>query len=221
MTDYSNELTKEEVSKVLEYCKGLSPDCLNCPLSDDPACLATCIENVKRFLPEKPPVSQDGEVKGSCGPMGNVGAISVSQGNSEEFRKFVSQTMDSYLRHVGTPDRDSYLLQDIDTVSKDIVRAAALYLGQENFVNSEGYCGPKNSVVKKDYLLYVRMGDGKLRVLRCRTDSLYRVIGKIYSTSLEKIDRIDYNDYLPERERFWVEEGYTIHEYHEPVLGRD
>lgn len=221
MTDYSKKLTKEEVSKVLECCKRFSSDCPNCPLIDDSACLVTFIENVKSFLPDKPPISQDGEVRGSCGAMGNVGAIPVSQGDVEGFKKFVLNMTDSYLRHVGTLDRDSYLLQDIDTVSKDIARAAALYLGQEGFINSQGYCGPKSSVVKRDYLLYIRMGDGKLRVLRCRTDSLYRVIGKIYSTSLEKIDRIDYNDYLPEREKFWTDEGYTIQEYHEPILGRD
>lgn len=221
MSNYSNKLTKEEISKVLECCGGMSPNCTDCPLTDDPGCLATCIENVKRFLPDKFPVSQDGEVRGSCGAMGSVGVIPVSQGDVEGFEEFVWNITVSYLQHVGTRDRDSYLLQDIDTVSKDIARAAALYLGQEGFVNSQGYCGPKNSVVKRDYLLYIRMGDGKLRVLRCRTDSLYRVIGKIYSTSLEKIDRIDYNDYLPEREKFWTDEGYTIQEYHEPILGRD
>lgn len=166
MSNCSNKLTKEEISKVLECCGGMSPNYTDCPLTDDPGCLATCIENVKRFLPEKPPVSQDGEVKGTCGPLGNVGVIAVSRGNVEEFKEFVLRTVDSYLRHVGTPDRDSYLLQDIGTISEEIVRAAALYLGQEGFVNPEGYFSPKNSVVKKDYFLYVCMGDGKLRVLR-------------------------------------------------------
>ena len=163
----------------------------------------------------------DTGTRGPCGPIGSVGVISVSQGNAEEFREFVMELMGSYLRHVGTKDRDSYLLQDINTMAEDIKRAAVLYLGKEGFENSIGDMGPRNSVVKRDYLLYVRKWDGELRILRCKTDSLYRVIGKIYSTTLEKIERIDYNDYSPERERFWKEEGYTIFEYHEPILGRE
>ena len=163
----------------------------------------------------------DTGTKGSCGPMGNVGVVSVSRGNAEEFKEFVIKLTDSYLRHVGTKDRDSYLLQDINTMAENIKRAVVLYLGKEGFENSIGDMGPRNSIVKRDYLLYVRKWDGELRILRCKTDSLYRVIGKIYSTTLEKIERIDYNDYSPERERFWKEEGCTIFEYQEPILGRE
>ncbi len=43
----------------------------------------------------------------------------------------------------------------------------------------------------------------------------------MYCTALEEIKRIDYNEYLEERENFWIERGYTIEEYKEPKLRWD
>lgn len=78
----------------------------------------------------------------------------------------------------------------------------------------------------KTFLLYVRQYDicinkNRLIVYKVTTDNLYRIIGKMYCTALEKIDRIDYNEYLEEREKFWIERGYTIEEYKEPKLRWD
>ena len=75
----------------------------------------------------------------------------------------------------------------------------------------------------KTFLLYVRQYDisvnnNRLKVYKVTTDNLYRIIGKMYCTALEKIDQIDYNGYNEEREKFWKENGYTIEEYKEPKL---
>ena len=53
---------------------------------------------------------------------------------------------------------------------------------------------------------------------KVKTDNVYRIIGKIYSTSIESIDRIDYSEHTPERENFWIDEGYRINEYKERKL---
>lgn len=78
----------------------------------------------------------------------------------------------------------------------------------------------------KTYLLYVRKyniiaNDYTIKVLRVKTDNVYRIVGKLYSTSLERIDRITWNDCIPEREKFWEENNYTIYDYYEPILHED
>lgn len=78
----------------------------------------------------------------------------------------------------------------------------------------------------KTFLLYVRQYDisvnnNRLKVYKVTTNNLYRIIGKMYCTALEKIDRIDYNEYNEEREKFWIENGYTIEEYKKPKLRWD
>ena len=70
----------------------------------------------------------------------------------------------------------------------------------------------------KHYLLKVRYSLSGLRVYKVKTDSVYRIIGKIYVTSIESIDRIDYSLHSEEREQFWIDEGYKIIEYKEPIL---
>ena len=73
----------------------------------------------------------------------------------------------------------------------------------------------------REYLVKVRYALSGLRVYRVRTDNIYRIVGKFYCTSIEKIDRIDYSIYTPEREQFWIDEGYEIKNYTEPVLSED
>lgn len=73
----------------------------------------------------------------------------------------------------------------------------------------------------KEYLVKVRYALSGLRVFRVRTDNIYQIVGKFYCTSLEKIDRIDYSIYTPEREKFWVREGYEVNSYTEPILSED
>lgn len=68
------------------------------------------------------------------------------------------------------------------------------------------------------YLVKVRYSLSGLRVYKVKTDNIYRIVGKIYSTSLEAIKRIDYSIYKPEREQFWIDNGYKIYEYKEPKL---
>lgn len=78
----------------------------------------------------------------------------------------------------------------------------------------------------KTYLLYIR----KYSIITCKyelyiykvtTDNVYRIIGKIYCTTMEEIKRIDYNKWLPEREEFWKENNYEIENYKEPKLSED
>lgn len=78
----------------------------------------------------------------------------------------------------------------------------------------------------KTYFLYVRKysiftNDYILKVYKVITDNIYKIIGKIYCTSMEKIERIDYNKYTEERENFWKETGHTIENYIEPILKED
>lgn len=78
----------------------------------------------------------------------------------------------------------------------------------------------------KTFLLYVRKYDisinnTKLIVYKIETDSIYRIIGKMYSTSIEKIERIDYILWTKEKESFWNERGVTVHNYREPKLSYD
>ncbi len=78
----------------------------------------------------------------------------------------------------------------------------------------------------KTYLLKVRQYDitinnYKLKVYKVTTDNIYRVIGKIHSTALEHIERIDYSEWLEEREKFWIDRGYTVTTYREEKLSED
>lgn len=75
----------------------------------------------------------------------------------------------------------------------------------------------------KTYFLYIRqysiLDDAYvLYIKKVNTDNVYRVIGKIYSTTIERIKRIDYTVWTKEKERFWVETGYNIDIYREPKL---
>ena len=74
----------------------------------------------------------------------------------------------------------------------------------------------------KTYLLIVRqyeimVNDYIIKVYKVTTDNIYRIIGKMYCTALEKIDRIDYVEWQEKREKFWQEHGYTVREYKEPI----
>lgn len=73
----------------------------------------------------------------------------------------------------------------------------------------------------REYLVKVRYSLSGLKVFKIKTDNIYRIIGKFYCTSIENIKRIDYSTYTPEREQFWVNEGYEIKNYTEPKLSED
>lgn len=73
----------------------------------------------------------------------------------------------------------------------------------------------------KEYLVKVRYALSGLRVYKIKTDNIYRIVGKLYCSSLEHIERIDYSKWTPEREQFWISEGYTVNDYTEPVLSED
>lgn len=73
----------------------------------------------------------------------------------------------------------------------------------------------------KEYLVKVRYALSGLRVYRIKTDNIYRIVGKFVCTSLEHIERIDYSRYTPEREKFWIDEGFTINDYTEPMLSEE
>ena len=78
----------------------------------------------------------------------------------------------------------------------------------------------------KTYLLYVRQysifaNDYVLKVYKVVTDSIYRIIGKMYCEALEHIKRIDYSPWAKEKEKYWKNEGYEIRIYKEPRLSED
>lgn len=78
----------------------------------------------------------------------------------------------------------------------------------------------------KTYLLYIRKysiftREYELYIYKVTTDNIYRIIGKIYCTTIEDIKRIDYNEWLPEREEFWKQNNYKIENYKEPKLSED
>jgi hypothetical protein len=78
----------------------------------------------------------------------------------------------------------------------------------------------------KTYLVYVSKysifaNDYRTHVYKVTTDCIYRIIGKIYYTSFERIQRISFNEYNEEREKFWKNGGYAIQTYIEPKLSED
>lgn len=73
----------------------------------------------------------------------------------------------------------------------------------------------------KKYLLKVRYALSGLRVYEVETDNIYRIIGKMVCTSMEHIERIDYSRFTLERLQYWIDEGFKINKYKEPVLSED
>ena len=73
----------------------------------------------------------------------------------------------------------------------------------------------------REYFVKVRYSLSGLKVFKIKTDNIYRIIGKFYCTSIENIERMDYSTYTPEREQFWINEGYEINNYTEPKLSED
>ena len=73
----------------------------------------------------------------------------------------------------------------------------------------------------KEYLVKVGYALSGVRVYKIKTDNIYRIVGKFYCTSLEHIERLYYSRYTPEREQFWVDKGYKINEYKEPILSEE
>lgn len=73
----------------------------------------------------------------------------------------------------------------------------------------------------KEYLVKVRYALSGLKVFKVKTDNIYRIVGKFYCTSIERIERIDYSQYTAEREQFWIDEGYEINGYIEPILSEE
>lgn len=60
-----------------------------------------------------------------------------------------------------------------------------------------------------------------LRVYEVETDNIYRIIGKMICTSMEHIERINYSRFTLERLQYWIDEGFEINKYKEPVLSED
>ena len=60
-----------------------------------------------------------------------------------------------------------------------------------------------------------------LRVYEVETDNIYRIIGKMICTSMEHIERIDFSRFTLERLQYWIDEGFKINKYKEPVLSED
>lgn len=73
----------------------------------------------------------------------------------------------------------------------------------------------------REYIFKVRYELSGLRVYKVKTDNVYRIIGKIYCTTLEHINRIDYSRWSTEREAFWIDKGFNITEYKEPILSEE
>ncbi len=73
----------------------------------------------------------------------------------------------------------------------------------------------------REYLVKVQYALSGLKVYRVKTDNIYRIIGKIYCTSLEHINRVNYSKHTSKKEAFWINEGYEINEYREPILSED
>lgn len=73
----------------------------------------------------------------------------------------------------------------------------------------------------KKYILKVRYALSGLRVYEVETDNIYRIIGKMICTSMEHIERIDYSRFTLERLQYYIDEGFKINKYKEPVLSED
>lgn len=72
--------------------------------------------------------------------------------------------------------------------------------------------------IEKDMLFYVRKysimhNDYILVIYRAKTTDIYHTMGEIKARSLEQVKRIDWNDYSPERAKYWEEHGYEIYDW--------
>ena len=81
-------------------------------------------------------------------------------------------------------------------------------------------------MMMKKYFLYVRRysiltNDYELYVYRVETDNVYRVIGKLFVSSMEHVKRIDFCRWSQPKEDYWNEQGIKIIDYVEPVLSED
>lgn len=87
--------------------------------------------------------------------------------------------------------------------------------------------------MKKTFVLYVRkcniiINDSHTYVYKTTTDNtyayktttdnIYRIIGKIYVTSLEKIDRISYREWNEKTEKYLKDNGINVIEYKEKPM---
>ncbi len=73
----------------------------------------------------------------------------------------------------------------------------------------------------REYLIRVRYALSGLKIYKVKTDNIYRIIGKFYCTSFERINRINYSRCNRGSERYWENEGFEINQYTEPVLSED
>lgn len=65
--------------------------------------------------------------------------------------------------------------------------------------------------MKNKWLLCVRYNLSGLKIYSVETDDLFRCIGHLYSTSIEKIDRVDYVRDSEIKKDFWATKwGYEI-----------
>lgn len=65
----------------------------------------------------------------------------------------------------------------------------------------------------KDYLFYVHYVLNGLCIYRCKTNDPYHVIGEIMYRSIEAITRMAFCEYNEIKMKFWIDEGYKIHEW--------
>lgn len=72
----------------------------------------------------------------------------------------------------------------------------------------------------KSYLIFIKRYN-TVTIYKTTTDNVYRVIGKICTSSIMPIHRIIYGECTQEREKFWKETGLTMHTYEEPILSED
>lgn len=68
----------------------------------------------------------------------------------------------------------------------------------------------------KSYFFYVRKysiftNDYELYVYKCKTADPFHVMGEMLYRSMEKIERINFNEVTPERENFWQEQNKKIY----------
>lgn len=76
----------------------------------------------------------------------------------------------------------------------------------------------------KKYLLYVRQysfleNKYNLYIYKIKTNDIFHTIGEFYYRALEQVKRIDFVEYTPEKEKFWIDSGYSIYYFKDKYGG--
>ena len=65
----------------------------------------------------------------------------------------------------------------------------------------------------RQYDIFIR--DYKIVIYKVTTSDIFHTVGEIYYRTLEALKRVTFSEWTEERERYWTDQGCTIHSWHD------